>query len=212
MMKWILNCFLLLLSLQAIAQGSKKFYSKWTVPTQNSFAFKIGIPEGNYLYLNKGNQYGSSFGFLGLSLGFEYYFSNKYNINVDVGGLTDFAAPFPAPICYMGGYDKSSAIFADLQVGTDWKRFHFDAGIQLCRMMYIERETVSIFPEYIDTLKFLMEERVYGLAFSSYFRISKSFNVGLNYYPSFIVSNYSGTHSHYAHLLYIDLIFRIKWR
>ena len=209
-MKHSLVYLLLVLPILTSAQSFKKMKSRFPEPSKYDFALKFSVPEGNYLYLNKGDYYGSSFGFLGLSLGFEYYFNNKYNINMDVGVLTDFPAPFPAPICYMGGYDKSSAIFADLQIGTDWKRFHFDGGIQLCRTMYVERETVTLFPEYVDTLKSSMEERTYGLAFSSYYRISKTFNIGVNYYPSFLVNNNSETHCRYAHLLFIDLIFRIK--
>ena len=211
-MKKILHCILFVLPLWAFSQAKKNFYSRWRAPIQSDFAFKVSIPEGNFLYLNKGSHYGSSFGFLGLSAGFEYYLSDTYCINMDVGLLTDNMIPFPAPVDYMGSYDMSSAFFGDIQIGTDWKRFHFDFGIQHCRTLYMERETVSLFPDYVDSLKLSVEERTYGLAFSSYFRISRTFNVGLNYYPSFIVSNDQGARGHYAHLLFLDLIFRIRWR
>jgi len=131
---------------------------------------------------------------------------------MDVGLLMDHPIPLPAALDYMGSYDISSAFFGDIQIGTDWKRFHFDAGIQHCRTSYMERETVSLFPDYVDTLKFSVEEQTYGLALSGYFRVSRTFNVGLNYYPSFIVRNDDGARGHYAHLLFLDLIFRIRWR
>jgi len=211
-MKQTLNCILLVLPLWVFPQKKKNFHSKWQPPIQSDFAFKIAIPEGNHLYLNKGTQYGSSFGFLGLSVGFEYYLSDKYCINMDVGLLTDNMIPVPAAVDYFGPYDVSSAFFGDLQIGTDWKRFHFDVGIQHCRTRYAERETVSVFPDYVDSLKLLVEERTYGLSLSGYFRISRTFNIGLNYYPSFIVKNDQGARGHYAHLLFLDLIFRIRWR
>lgn len=179
-------------------------------PTKNSLAFKISVPEGNFLYLNKGHGYGSAFGFLGISGGIEYYFSDNYNINIDIGTLTDFLIPFPAAVDYMGSYQRSFAFYGDMQIGTDLERFHLDAGLQYHRTTYYERETVQLFPDYIDTLKYLKRQGTLGLAFSTYFRITKSFNVGINYYPSFIAFDNDHINAHYGHLLFLELIFRIK--
>ncbi len=185
-------------------------YSTWLNPTKNLLNFKISIPEGNWFYLNTGNGYGNSFGFLGISGGFEYYFTNKYCLNIDFGGLTDFMLPFPAPVDYEGAYDRAFAIYGDIQIGSDYKRLHYDVGLQFNRTLYYERETVELYPEYVDTLKYSVKQTNLGLAFSTYYRITKGFNIGLNYYPSFITMQNGNTKFEYSHLLFLELSFRIE--
>lgn len=183
---------------------------KWIPPIKNQLNFKISIPEGNHFYLNKGHGYGNSFGFLGISAGIEYYFSDLYSINMDVGGMTDFMLPFPAPVDYEGSYDRSFASYFDLQVGKDLMAFHIDLGIQGNRTLYYERETVELFPEYIDTLKYLVRQYNAGLALSSYFKINNGFNLGLNYYPSCFTWSNRSFDFHYSHLIMFELVFKIK--
>jgi uncharacterized protein YceK len=182
----------------------------WLKPVKNLLTFKISIPEGNHFYLNKGNGYGNAFGFLGISGGFEYYFNDKYCINMDVGGLTDFIVPFPAPYDVEGSYNRSFATYGDIQIGSDYKRLHYDAGLQFTRTSYYERETVELFPEYIDTLKYSKYQNNMGLALSAYYRLSKKINMGFNYYPSFIIMENNGMKYHYSHILFFELSFRIE--
>ena len=183
---------------------------KWIPPIKNQLNFKISIPEGNYFYLNKGHGYGNSFGFLGISAGVEYYFSDLYSINVDFGGMTDFMLPFPAPVDYEGSYDRSFASYFDFQVGKDIRAFHIDLGIQGNRTSYYERETVELFPEYIDTLKYSVKQYNAGLALSGYYKITNGFNLGLNYYPSCFTWHNGDFDFHYSHLIMFELIFKIK--
>jgi uncharacterized protein affecting Mg2+/Co2+ transport len=181
---------------------SGKNYTTWVKPERHLLSFKISIPEGNHLYLNKGHGYGNTFGFLGISGGFEYYFLDKYCLNLDVGVLTDFLIPVPASVHYEGTYQRSYAAYGDIQVGSDYKRFHYDLGIQYTRTYHYERETVQLFPQYIDTLRYSKTQNNSGIAFSTYYRISNSFNLGINYYPSFIAWDNSQLQSHYSHLLF----------
>ncbi|MHB9055152.1 MAG: hypothetical protein ACYC2P_03225, partial [Paludibacteraceae bacterium] len=116
-------------------------YRNWLTPEKGLFTFKISIPEGNHFYLNKGNGYGNTFGFLGISGGFEYYFNEKYCLNMDLGALTDFMIPVPAPVDYQGNYQRSFATYGDIQLGSDYKRFHYDFGLQYSRTLHYERET-----------------------------------------------------------------------
>lgn len=189
---------------------SNRKYRTWLTPEKGLLAFKISIPEGNHIYLNKGDRYGNTFGFLGISGGIEYYFSDKYCINMDLGALTDFMLPFPAPVDYEGSYQRSFAIYGDIQFGSDYKRLHYDFGLQYTKTMHYERETVELFPEYIDTLKYSKTQNNMGFAFSTYYRISNGFNLGLNYYPSFVAWDNSSFETHYSHLIFFELNFRIE--
>lgn len=192
---------------------STKMYRPWLSPEKNLLNLKLSIPEGNLLYLNKGNGYGSSFGFLGLSGGFEYYLSDKYCISSNFGVLTDFMLPFPAPIDYAdsSSHQSSSAVYGTIQIGSDLKnRWHYDLGLQFTRTLHYERECVELFPHYIDTLKYSKQQNNAGLAFSTYFRISNSFNLGINYFPSFLAWNNSRLQFHYSHLLFFELLFKVE--
>jgi len=188
---------------------SRTNYQTWLPPQKNLLNIKISIPEGNYLYLNKEHGYGNVFGFLGISAGFEYYFSDKYCLNVDFGWLTDFLIPIPAPVDYMDEYSRSFATYGDVQIGSDYRRLHYDVGIQFSRTSYYVRETVELFPNYIDILKYSKIQNNLGLAFSTYYRATKSFNLGINYYPSFLILG-NNPKFHYSHLLFFELSFGIE--
>ncbi|MGI6323109.1 MAG: hypothetical protein ACOXZO_07310 [Bacteroidales bacterium] len=185
-------------------------YYKWLAPAKNLLSVKISVPEGNYLYLNKGKGYGHAFGFLGISGGLEYYITDRHSLNIDVGTLTDFMLPVPAPVDYMGSYNSSFASYGDFQIGSDFQRIHYDCGLQFNRTQYYERETVELFPNYIDTLKYSAKQNNIGLALSAYYRISNGFNLGINYYPSFFSWGVDKLNAHYSHLLFFELVFRIE--
>jgi hypothetical protein len=190
---------------------SQSGYRRWKKqPERHLLNLKISIPEANHFYMDKGDRYGESFGYLGISGGFEYYFSNKYCINMDVGSLMDFIFPIPAPYDVIGAYNRSFATYGDLQIGSDYRRLHYDIGLQFTKTLYVERETVELFPEYFDTLKYSKYQKNIGMALSAYFRLTKFFNLGLNYYPSFFVLEKTGIKSHYSHLLFFELSFRIE--
>jgi len=191
-------------------QYSARKYKTWIDPEKHLLNFKLSIPEGNHFYLNKGNGYGNSFGFLGISGGAEYYFTDRHCINMDIGALTDFMIPFPAPIDYEGGYDRSFAIYGDIQIGRDFNRFHSDLGLQFNRTSYYERETVELFPEYIDTLKSSKIQNNIGFALSTYYRVSNGFNLGINYYPSFFSWDKNNLRTHYSHLIFLEFVFKLE--
>lgn len=194
---------------QANSTLSTRYY-KWLAPEKGLLSFKISVPEGNYLYLNKGKGYGNALGFLGISGGVEYYITDRHSLNVDVGTLTDFMLPVPAPVDYMGSYDRSFATYGDFQLGSDFRRLHYDYGLQFTRTEYYERETVELFPNYIDTLKYSVKQNNIGLSLSTYYRISNGFNLGINYYPSILSWGTNKLTTHYSHLLFFELVFRIE--
>lgn len=177
------------------------------VPGKGSVILKVAVPEGNLFLINKGNGYGTTAGFLGISGGCAYYFTNRFNVNIDIGGVTDFMVPFPAPVDHMGSYERTFAVYGDLQVGTDIKRLHIDAGLQYTKTIYYAREAVELFPNYTDTLKSSKRQGNAGLALSTYFRVTDWMSLGVNYYPSLIVFDNSRVKTHYGHLLFFEFIF-----
>ena len=174
-------------------------------PQKDLLNIKISIPEGNFFYLNKGYGYGNTFGFIGISAGFEYYFSDKYCLNMDFGWLTDFIIPFPASY-HPDYYTRSFATYGDIQIGSDYKRLHYDAGIQFTRTEYYEGERGDY---YIYDWKYRKMQNNFGFAFSTYYRVAKNFNLALNYNPSFLVLE-NKPKFQYSHILFFELSFRIE--
>ncbi len=191
---------------------SSKKYRTWLTPEKGLLAFKISIPEGNHFYINKGKRYGTSFGFLGISGGVEYYLSDKYSISSDIGALTDFMIPFPAPVDYFGPHEASSAVYGNVQIGSDISRLHYGAGLQYNKTFFNKWDTIpSTYEHYSrDTLSIHKVQNNLGLVFSTYYRISNGFNVGISYYPSFLSWDKKGVEAHYNHLIFFELIFKLE--
>jgi len=191
---------------------SSKKYRTWLTPEKGLLAFKISIPEGNHFYINKGKRYGNSFGFLGISGGVEYYLSDKYSISSDIGALTDFMIPFPAPVDYFGPHEASSAVYGNVQIGSDISRLHYGAGLQYNKTFFNKWDTIpSTYEHYSrDTLSIHKVQNNLGLVFSTYYRISNGFNVGISYYPSFLSWDKKGVEAHYNHLIFFELIFKLE--
>jgi hypothetical protein len=179
-------------------------------PEKHLLSFRMSIPEGNLFYLNKGDGYGNSSGFLGISAGVEYYLSSKYSVNMDVGGLMDFIIPFPAPYDRdQDNYHTTNAVYGDIQVGRDFKRWHYDLGFQYSRTSYSEGRTID-FSDYTYSYEFTKNQNNVGLALSTYYKLSRGFNLGVNYYPSYIGWDQGKVERHYSHLLFFELIFKME--
>jgi hypothetical protein len=208
-------------------------YWNWVQPVKGQLTFKFSIPAGNFFYLDKLNGHGSSAGFLGISAGFEYYFSDKYSIGSDIGAMGNLIFPMPYmdfvednsdptlgiySTDYMNYYavdlameqEYTNACHIDLQVGTDINSFHFDLGIQANQTKWSYYKTIQILPYFHKSMEFHKTRVNGGLAFSCYYRVSELFNLGCNFYPSFISSGNHHTGLAYTHQGNFELIWKFR--
>lgn len=184
----------------------------WSQPEKGLLTFKWSIPEGNHFYLHKGYGYGSRFGFLGISAGFEYYFTHKRCLSADFGVMADIPIPFPAPIDYRGDYEITHATYAALQMDHNYKKFHLDYGLGYFRTSFEKLETRDSFPDFVTSTQYSRQQNNLGFAFSGFYRVSNFFYLGLNYYPAFVNWDRKGLSAHYSHLLFFELSLRIDAR
>jgi hypothetical protein len=208
-------------------------YWRWIKPVKGQLTFKLAFPAGNFFYLDKLNGYGGTPGFFGISAGFEYYFSDKYSVGGDLGamGIMDFPLPYmdfeedysdpPQGIFsadhgryYTGDYaderESVSARYFDVQLGTDIKNFHVDVGLQANRTRWNYYKTIQILPYFHKSMEFHRVSLNAGAAFSCYYRVTEVFNLGLNFYPSFIsvVDHHAGLA--YTHQGNFELIWKLR--
>ena len=194
---------------------ANKYYSNdfFTLrkPEKGLLCMKVSIPEGNHFYIDHGNGYGDNFGFLGISGELEYYITDKYSVSSTMGALTDFMIPFPAPVDYWGPHESASAIYGNIQLGSDLNRFNYGGGLQFNRTFYSQWDTIPRTSENYrtDTLIMRKIQNNIGLEFSTYYRISNGFNIGISYYPSVISWDKNGLKGHYSHLLFFELVFNV---
>ncbi|MCX6317105.1 MAG: hypothetical protein NTW29_07430 [Bacteroidetes bacterium] len=195
----------LMVPLTDTVRKTNRNFKRYLSPSKGYFAVKLSIPEGNHFYVKKGNKYGPAAGFFGITGGFDYFFSNKHCINMDAGLLIDNLIPLPATVDYGGSYDRTRAFFTDIQIGTTYKRFQYNLGLQFTRTNYFEQTITPISPTLNDTVSFNTYQHSIGFAFSGYFRVSNTFHLGLHYYPS-LAGWYKGPlQLNYSHLLFFDL-------
>ncbi|MFB6318634.1 hypothetical protein [Saccharicrinis sp. FJH54] len=179
-------------------------------PEKHELNFLLSVPEGNLFYVYSGSDYKSFKGFLGLSLGLEYYFRDKQAVNAKVGVLGDFILPFPAPYDEYGPTQHVSAFFSDFTISRDLYRLHYGIGMHYFQSYFRRSEIVEIAPDLINYGYHIERQNSIGPALTGYYRMSPNFNIGLNYYPSMFNWDRHEFNVHYTHLLFLDLIFTIN--
>ncbi|WP_143822090.1 hypothetical protein [Mucilaginibacter pedocola] len=174
-----------------------EFLLHLSLPHANQFVFK---PDGEKLQSNGG--------FLGLSVGLDYYHTYSQFINLSASAVTDFVVPVPAPYDRFGGsYKTMSSMFVSLSNNHKIERFSFGYGLfygqNKWRVNYLRDSSQTI--DHSITKK----HNVLGLVGTTYYQFGPSFNLGLIYRPSFIRF---GTlqRFRYEHLISLDLAWKIK--
>lgn len=169
---------------------------------------KLSIPEGNSFVINKETHIGNSFGFLGITTEVDYYYSDKKYFGIGAGTLTDFIIPIPAPFDMMGEYERSFGSYLDFLHGFDIHRFSFNYGLSVSKYSYYKRITEELFPNYVDSLLYSKIENRIGLSFSSKFKVTNYFNLGIKYVPSFYTLK--SNEFRYGHFLFFDIAFNFE--
>ncbi|HPT15065.1 MAG TPA: hypothetical protein PK796_09775 [Bacteroidales bacterium] len=185
-------------------EGRKR---KFACP-QGTLSFKLSVPEANSFVINKQTHIGKTFGFLGITCGADYYYKDKQYIGMGMGGLTDFIMPVPAPVDYLGEYERSFGSYLDLLHGHDYRRFSGSYGLNISKYSYYKRYTGDLYPQYVDTLIYSKIETRAGLSFSAVYRFSEYASAGIKYLPSFYT--FSPGEFRYGHFLFLDLAINFR--
>lgn len=180
-------------------------------PAKGQLNLTLSLPEGNFFYLNKGNAYGASSGFIGVVAKGEYYFTDSYCFSVGIGTLFDFLVPFPAAVDYYGDYDTSRGVFATLGIGKDYRRFHLNAGLQCNQTVFNQHHRIEDVAGDVHTYwtNSTIQNNL-GFSCSGYYKLTRVFSIGLNYLPSFVGWSSSKWTTHYGHMIFLDLNFNFN--
>lgn len=193
------------LSQKSYTQQKKRFTGE-----RGTLNLKLSIPEGNFFVINKQTHIGNSFGFLGITTGLDYYYKDKNYLGIGAGALTDFIIPFPAPYDVWGEYERSFGSYYDILHGFDIRRFSFNYGLSISKYSYYKRITEELFPDYVDYLLYSKIENRIGLSFSSKYKLTNYFNLGIKYIPSFYTLKTN--EFRYGHLLFFDIALNYEFK
>ncbi len=177
---------------------------------KGDWRLKMSVPEGNYFVIKQETGMGAAFGFLGITTGAEYVYRDNRFVGIGAGTLTDFLVPFPAPVDFMGEYDRSFGSYIDVFHGFAWHRFQIAYGLSLSRTTFEKWNTVGLFPVYESFPVYRGQEVGLGLSGSVAWRFTSYFQVGLKYIPSFYTVNPGSFR--YGHLLFLDVAINYRFR
>jgi hypothetical protein len=175
----------------------------------NKLSFVFSLPQGNNFYVATGTERINRAGFLGITAGLQYQCNSRIKVAATVGTITDFPLPFPAPLDRLGGYKKTYARYAAADLSYCVKDLTLSAGLQVHRINYVHRATLTLFPIYNDTLIKQSKHQSAGLSAAAYYKLYQGCTLGLRYLPGLGVTSSGSARAKYSHLLFLELRFDI---
>ena len=185
------------------AQKNAKQYDR------GEFRIKLAFPYFNHLTINPIDESRSSaFGFLGESLGIEYSISNKNFIEVSFALAVAAKTPLPFPYDREGPYKVLSTAFISSTYNRVVGRFTLGIGLNYSNNL-IARGSRSLGDTLVPNYSDNRENRTIGFTTNGFYRLGKTFNVGVIYRPTFYNFKPNSAFK-YDHLLSIEFNWRIR--
>lgn len=187
-----------------IAQSEVQSYK------DGDFRIDIKLPHINYLSFNPNKEFrDSEIGFNGYGLAFEYNYKENKFFEVGSSIVTTFELPFPAPVD--SEYNKILySFYFNLTDNFIKNRFTFGYGLNYSANTWKEWtrnfNEINLPTTYSKTIV----NKNLGLTLNSYYRFSKTMNLGLIYQPSLLNFN-SNTQFIYEHSISLEVNWRIKF-
>ncbi|MCX6256397.1 MAG: hypothetical protein NTW49_00615 [Bacteroidia bacterium] len=201
-MKYLILIIIIFITANIIAQTELMQYNK------GDFRLKLALPYFNHLLLKPGNNISvNKFGFIGESIGFEYSFSeNKFiELNFSFVRVSDTLLPFHFD--KGGEYKIQYSKYFSLTNNNKIDRFTFGYGLNYSVNTWAEG--YRSFDTITKSTRSELSNKAIGITMNMYYQISKSFNIGLIYRPTFWrLSNEKSIE--YEHLFSFELLWRIK--
>lgn len=169
----------------------------------------IKLPHINYLSFYPNKEFrDSKFGFNGYGIGFGYsYKANKF-FEANLSLALTFELPFPAPID--AEYNKYlSSMYFYLTDNVIHKRFTFGYGLSYTSNIWNEWTQDLGGANSSTTSSRIITNYNLGLALNAYYRLGKTFHLGLIYNPS-LVNFGPDPRFIYEHSISVEAAWRIK--
>lgn len=169
---------------------------------KGSIDMRMSFPSINS-FLLKPEDYGYKYstGFVGLSLGTDYYYNKQKFISLTLSGVMNNEVPAPVGVDRWGGYwENFLAAFIGLSNNYIINRFRLGFGFSYSKVMWNSQD----FDQNIFNSR---KSDAIGLIFPMYYQFNNRFFAGIVYRPTFIQLR----HPHplrYEHIISVDFGWR----
>lgn len=123
-------------------------------------------------------------GFMGFSLGFDYYYSDQQFLNLTATSILDNFAPVPVEEFYFFNYERMSSIYGSFTINYRIKRFMLGYGLSFAYNKWIQRnddyDLNTELSSAIDKMNYAL-----GFVFPAHYMITEYFYIGTVYRPTF---------------------------
>jgi hypothetical protein len=176
---------------------------------------KLGIPEGNlFNYDFEGYGRKTAEGFLGLSVGLDYFYKDNRFINLSWSYIMDFIAPFPAPFSYAGMRDTFGSSFWTLshnhKIGKIALGYGFSYSTDTWNTINSGLWRDYADPELVNQPSIYRKAQSLGFVFPiHYYSRNSSFYWGVVYRPTFLQFD-DKVRFKYQHTINFELGWRIR--
>jgi hypothetical protein len=157
-------------------------------------------------------------GFIGMSLGAEYFYADRHSAALEVSGIIDAFLPVLAPIDFSGWHEFNDAVNFSLTHNHHTRYFSFGYGLNMpiTRWRYwryklaMEEEDLDK-PGPLGDKEFTEIHWKLGAAFNVYYKLGGRIRCGVVYRPTFYRFGSSKPWA-YEHSISIDLKFNFNLR
>jgi hypothetical protein len=182
------------------------------VPDPGTWDLRLSLPYINFFKLKtERDDTKLSAGFMGISVGLDYYYKRNQYLSIIAASVTDYFFPIKFVAQY-GEREICISRFAGLSNNHRYKFLSFGYGLSYSHnsWKYFSGNRDQEYDNYADIPpdKKYTDNRL-GLMFTGYWLPNRNFYIGLIYRPDF-VSLSSSSPVKYQHLISIDIGFRIR--
>lgn len=172
----------------------------------------LSIPYINHFFLHpdKEEKDKNNPGFLGISLGAEYFYKKNRSFSLNGVLAINSSLPIPAAVNYSDGeFEFVSTAYLALNHNHQVKRFDLGYGLSLSKNIWNYRYFGAEESPPPSREPARRVNIATGLNLTGYYRLGKSFHLGLIYRPTFIRFN-SEHPFRYEHFISLDLKWKIR--
>ena len=174
---------------------------------KGEFRLKLGLPYLNHLLLKPNNTTTvNKAGFVGESLGLEYCYSDSrfLELSFSFAGAAD--NPLPFAIDKEGKYTSQYSSYFSITHNQQKDRLTIGYGMNYSINTWKEGFR-SLENASLDTSSQITHQAI-GFTLNSYYRMAKSFHVGIIYRPTFF--RIDGWQNRYEHLISLEFLWKIR--
>jgi hypothetical protein len=188
-----------------------RYRTKSYAPRNGDVGLAFTVPVVSHFLLQPdGEPMKDNFGCLGLGAALSYAFQDGRSIALSGGVAIDMIMPFPAPVDYMGEFERNRTVWVSVMEMHHTKRLSFGYGVCYSRntwtLDYDADFTGLPLPPGYPVSK---SQEGIGITAAGYFRPNRVINLGLQYRSSLLNLN-RGSFGPYEHTVSLEVSFPIK--